>query len=225
MDQTPANSVQFTQLSNKEFNDQYWFNSLQMVEVINPPWYREGGQGEPVNKDFPFMVEMRHFLIRAGETAEFPGPIANLYLDQMSKIMAQNEDKLAYMTDPALRKLYYDQLIVGVRSLVQETGPNVPEYLKNVVPGTYQPADNETPPWQQNMERARDVLPQAPPAAPDVQPIPEPEKPLVAEPSEKSFEYDGSNYKMITNVKGGKQYYKDGKLVSVADYQKAASML
>jgi len=221
MDQTPANSIEVKPLNNQQFNDQYWFNSLQMVEVRNPAWYREGGTGEPVNRDFPFMVEMRHFIIPAGGTEEFPGPIANLYLDQMSKMLAQNEEKLAFMTDPALKKLYYDQLIVNVRSLVQEADSSTPEYLKNVAPRAFAQPDDETPPWQENMERARDVVP--PPQVKDT--VVKTEQNSVQEPTERQFEYDGSNYKMIVNAKGNKQYYKDGKLVSVADYQKAASML
>src|SRR5260221_3813940 len=103
--QTPQNSTFPNQspppgmLTKEQFNARYWFTTLQMVTVLNPAWYREGGTGEAVSRDFPFMVELRHFIIRAVQHERLPGIIANVYLDQMAKILAQNDDKLGYMSD------------------------------------------------------------------------------------------------------------------------------
>lgn len=224
MDQTPANSVDTTNvrpLNTKQFNDKYWFNSLQMIEVLNPAWYPES-PGHFVDRDYPFMVEMRHFIIKAGQTEKFPGVIANVYLDQMSKIMAQNDDKLSYMTDPELRKIYYDNLIVSVTSLVQEQF-NGPEYLKNVAPSAFVSAPDETPPWQENMERARDVATMPPQTIPDK---PEPKAPEPApKPIDKSFEYEGAKYKLTIDIKGVKHYFKNGIMTTAAEYNRVASML
>lgn len=214
---TPGN--QPAQAAN--FKDSYWFNSLQMVTVINPAWYREGGNGTPITRDYEFMVEMRHFIVRAGNEERFPGTIANVYLDQMSKIIAQNEEKLSFMSDPAMRKVYYDKLIVEVEELAPVYNP-VPAYLRNVSPAAIGQAPDETPPWDNpSMERARDIAPNAPFPAPPV--VNEPPKPPA--PTEKEFEYEGAKFKMIIDKNGKEMFFKDGRQASAADYSKAASML
>lgn len=201
-------------LTKDEWNKRYWFNTLQMVTVVNPLTY-----------DWPFMVEMRHFIIKAGGTESFPGVIANVYLDQMSKILAQNEDKLGFMADPALKKIYYDRLIVSVESLVQEQD-NTPAYLKDVPQNARLEApDNETPPW----ERASTVVPPTtPPPVPD-----EPEVPS-EEPTPENreiaitlsdFELDDTKYKLVIGKDGRKLHYKNGVLTTVAEFNRAASML
>lgn len=135
----PTIQAQPGNLTLEDWHNQYWFTPMHMVEVINPAWAREGDNF--VSKDYPFMVEMRHFIIKAGESKPFPGVIANVYLDQVSRLLAQNDDKLGYMGDPNLRRLYYDKLIVAVTNLAPEADAT-PAYLKptNAV---------ETPPWKQ----------------------------------------------------------------------------
>lgn len=220
-----------TQMTTEWFNQRYWFTTLQMVEVLNPTWYREGGTGEAVSRDYPFMVELRHFIIRAGQHERLPGIIANVYLDGMSKILAQNDDKLGFMSDPNLMKYYYDQLIVDVEDMMPRVD-STPAYMRNI-PQTVQAGPQpERAPWDSSMgERASDTPVQPIPAAP--LPVPDAVAPLLApqEPTKPSapesheFEQDGVKYKMVTAKDGRKMYYKDGRMTSEADYSKAASLL
>ena len=202
------------QTTKAEFQQKYWFNSLQMVTVTNP-----------LAEDWPFMVEMRHFIIRAGAKERFPGVIANVYLDQMSKILAQNDDKLGFMTDPNLRKIYFDKLIVSVEDLAPQYNPT-PEYLRGVSPAAQGQAPSETAPWEEGMERARDVAPtiNTPPPAPEPS-TPPPATAPPKEPVEKNFAHDGHEYKMVVSKDGKEMFYRDGKLTSAAEYSKAASMI
>lgn len=147
------------------FNRRYWFTSLQLVEVMNPLWLKEGDGF--VSKDYQFTVEMRHFIIRAGGQEKFPGVIANVYLDQITKIMAQNEDKLEFMSDPNLMKQYYDRVIVNVENLAPEYDPT-PSYMQNVAPTSIGQAVDDTPPWAANMEQAGAFAPVAPVVDPRV---------------------------------------------------------
>lgn len=258
MDQTPQNSYQpgTTGVIDKEtFNKKYWFTSLQMVEVINPAWLKEGDGF--VAKDYPFMVEMRHFIIKSGGREKFPGVIANVYLDQMTKILAQNDGKLEFMADPNLMRVYYDKLIVDVENLAPEYNP-IPTYLRDVAPSAVGQAKDETPPWQQNIEQARSAMPDNAPQvdprvsqledkvngmsgvldaiagklgigeeAPEpVAPAPTPE--LVkapAQPEERQFDFQDNTYKMTIDKNGDEMFFRDGRRVSAADYQKAASMI
>lgn len=191
-----------TPMTKDDWAKTYWFNSLQMITVINP---------KP--EDWPFMVEMRHFMIKAGATERFPGVIANVYLDQMSKILAQDEEKLEYMSDPNLKKLYYDRLIVNVESLVNEYD-STPSYLK---PATL---SDEIAPWDQNMERARAVAPVIAPPAPEM-----PKKPAPVKPDTKEFEFNSIKFKSVTDEKGDTTFFKAGKETDEATFAKAASML
>lgn len=158
MQPTMANSIQQPTgaIDKLTFNKMYWFSALQMVEVINPAWLKDG-DGFTV-QDYPFQVEMRHFFIKAGGKEKFPGVIANVYLDQMTKILAQNDGKLEFMSDPNLMKIYYDKLIVDVENLAPEYNP-VPSYLRGVAPSAVGQAIDDTPPWEKNMEQARAMMP------------------------------------------------------------------
>lgn len=201
------------QITKEEFNKKYWFNSLQMVTVLNPKL-----------EDWPFMVEMRHFIIKSGATERFPGVIANVYLDQMSKILAQDDDKLGYMADPSLKRLYYDKLIIDVEELVSDYSPT-PEYLRNVPQSAQGTAPSEKAPWEENMERASTVAPNVAPAPPVSAPeLPEePEAP--PKPETKEFEVNGSKYKSVINKNGNAMFYKNGQMTTSAEYNRAASML
>lgn len=264
MDQTPQNSYHpgTTGVIDKEaFSKKYWFTSLQMVEVINPAWLKDGDGF--IVQDYPFMVEMRHFIIKAGGREKFPGVIANVYLDQMTKILAQNEGKLEFMADPNLMRVYYDKLIVDVENLAPEYNP-VPAYLRDVAPSGVGQAKDETPPWQQNMEQARSAMPDnAPQVDPRVTQLEtkvngmssvmdaiaaklgvgeetapaaaiQPPEPVItapdfvrppAQPEERQFDFQDATYKMTIDKNGDEMFFKDGRRVSAADYQKAASMI
>lgn len=171
-------------LTKADWHEQYWFSPMQMITVVNP-----------LPDDWPFMVELRHYIIRGGNHAQFPGMVANVYLDQMSKIMAQDDEKLGYMGDPNLRRLYYDKLIVNKEDLVKETD-STPTYLQD--------KKEETPPWQQ---------PETPPETS--------EKPDEG----KEFEQNGNTYKLVIAKDGRKMYYKDGTMTTAVEYNKAASLL
>lgn len=194
-------------MTKAEWAAKYWFNGLQMVTVVNP---------KPV--DWPFMVEMRHFIIKAGAQESFPGVIANVYLDQMSKILAQDEEKLEYMSDPNLKVIYYDRLIVDVKNLVNEVD-QTPSYLQHVAPSA-QVTQAEVAPWDESMERARTVAPTAPPA-----PVVAPAPPQEPKAEVKEFDLNGIAFKSVTDDKGVTTFFKAGNETDEATFAKAASML
>lgn len=175
-------------LTKKEFWDKYWFTPLQMVTIVNPK-----------ETDYPFMVEMRSFVIKAGATEQMPGTVANVYLSQMTKILAQDDEKMEHLSDFQLMKVYYDKLIVDVKSLMPEAN-TVPSYLKDVSE-TMKADAPETPPWQQPEEEVKEVRDE-----------------------EKEFAHDGNQYKLVVS-KGERSYFMNGKPTSEAIYSKAASML
>jgi hypothetical protein len=109
------------------FWQKYRYDHLKMVTVINP-----------LTEDYDFQCvveagvdmatgkmnsEARQYRVKAGGTERFPGPIANIYLDQICRIVAQNEDKFRHLMDWALRAKYYDRLVVDVEDLVSTYQP------------------------------------------------------------------------------------------------------
>lgn len=180
-----------------DFNQQYWFSSLQMVTVVNPK-----------DSDFEFMVEGRHFMVRAGATERLPGVIANVYLDMMTKIIAQDDKNLSYMSDPQLMRVYYDKIIVDKEDMIQEHA-NVPAYMRNI-PTTATEPSVDTPPWEAPVEQ---------PAAPVV-----PEPPKEVKPETKEFTYEDSTYKLTVDKNGKELYFQNGKRITPEVYFKAASM-
>lgn len=194
-------------MTKEDFWKSYWFTPFQMVTVINLK-----------AEDYPFMVEGRHFVIRSGTKEKIPGTVANIYLSQMTRILAQDDDKMSFLSDFALMKQYFDKLIVDVENLVQDYD-NTPTYLKQVPDHMKVSGEPETPPWQ------------APVSAPVAEPekveevSPEPKKANVVKGEVKEFELNGSKFKMIINKNGDSMYYKDGHLTSEAEYAKNASLL
>lgn len=190
----------------------YWFQPTDLVTLINP-----------LTTDYNFMVELRHFVVRAGSKEQMPGTVANVYLSEMTRLLAQVEDKFQHLSDLQLMKEFYDRLIVDKKSLLQEVDTR-PAYLSQV-PETMQGQAPETPPWQQPQE--------APKTAP-MTPMPEQtgtmrdtlsDTDLKETKEVKEFEHDGSKFKMVVNKRGGSMYYKDGKMISETEYAKTASML
>lgn len=116
----------------QSFAKKYWHTNTQIVTVVNPR-----------SEDYVFQAttevgvdvatgrmraETRSYRVPHGGQERFPGPIANMYLDQMSKLVAQDDEKIQYMIDYALRSQYYDDLIVAVEDLIHTYTP-FPEYL------------------------------------------------------------------------------------------------
>lgn len=190
----------------------YWFSPLQMVTVVNPKSY-----------DYPFMVEGRNYMIKAGTKEKVPGTIANVYLSQMTRIMAQDDDKMNFLSDFALMRQYFDKLIVNVDNLISEVN-NAPAYLSNTPEHMKVAAASETPPWQAPAENA------IPETNSDMTntwgkradgPVGQKEVKEVT----KEFELEGSRYKMTIDKNDKENFFKNGTRVSAADYQKAASMI
>jgi hypothetical protein len=255
MEPTLTNSINSTNfptpMTKLDFSKTYWFNSLQMVTVVNP-----------TADDYPFMVEMRHFVVKAGATEKLPGAIVNIYLDQMSKILAQGDNKLGFMADPNLMRVYFDKLIVDVENLVPEYNPT-PAWMQGVAPSAIGQAA-ETPPWQQAVQPIQPQFAQPNQVSnqPDqtaliqqlmakietleanqnssqapfqTQPVIQPsvaDTVLKTEPTKtespeqtKEFTYLDSTYKMTVNKNGDEMFFKNGRLTTAAEYAKSASML
>lgn len=217
----PDNNLTPVGLTKAEFNRRYWFNNYQMVTVVNP-----------LPDDFYFFVEMRRFMVPKDGQESFPGPIANLFLDQMSKMLTQNEEKMELLSDMAFKASYYNKLIVEVKNLVpeakaetwqdraREQGMELPPWMQNQ-PVALQPTNPQSatiPPWEQPIATA----PVAPPATPPTPPI-EPSKPVKEETRE--FEMNGIKFKSTVDKNGNTMYFKNGNRTSEADYAKAASMI
>lgn len=122
-------------MDEKDFYQKYAFTLGQLVTVLNP-----------TSEDFSFKVTIdvgvdfatgqtksatNEYTVPAGGHRRFPGPVANMYLDQMFKKLIQEEEQdfinanpdvantpqsgvhVAGMADFGIRAQYYDQLIVG----------------------------------------------------------------------------------------------------------------
>jgi hypothetical protein len=109
-------------LEEKEFAAQYWFTSNFVITVTNPR-----------SEDFAFNAvvqvgydpstgkvkeESRTYTVPKGGSQRFTGPVANIYLSLMSKIIAQEEDRFSNYIDPSVRAEYYDQLIAAKEDLI-----------------------------------------------------------------------------------------------------------
>jgi hypothetical protein len=194
---------QLNNLTKKEWVARYWFSPLQMIQLVNPR-----------DTDYRFMVEMRHFIIKASDNVSLPGTVANVYLSQMTRILAQEDNKMQHLSDYNLMAQYYDKLIVDVTSMVQEVN-NEPAYLSKM-PARTLDTPTETPPWQNKQAQQAPVAPVAP----------EPKTPAPEVKEEvKEFKQGDNKYKMIVNKSGNRMYYMNDKLTSEAKYSKAASML
>lgn len=202
-------------MTKEEFWKEYYFTPLQMVTVINPKPY-----------DYKFMVELRNFSIRAGVNEKVPGTIANVYLSQMTRIMAQDDDKMQFLSDFALMRTYYDKLIVDVENLVREVN-NVPAYLADVPSHMRIEDTNDTPPWKAPVKSA---VPENDSGLKNTWGKQDEQKPaepqIVQEVSDvKEFEFEGSKFKMVIDKNDNAMFYRDGRRVSAGDFQKAASLL
>jgi hypothetical protein len=119
-------------LDEVEFNNKYWFPNTMLITVTNPR--TEDYKFQTVVQTGMDMTtgrmkeEPRQYRVKAGESERFPGPIANIYLDQMTKLVAQDEEKIHFLIDFSLKAEYYEKLIVSKEDLIQ-TYEERPEYL------------------------------------------------------------------------------------------------
>lgn len=105
-------------IDEKAFLDKYNFDNYVHITVSNP-----------TTKDFTFLMmiqtgidrqtarpreEHRTFMVPAGSRERFVGSVANLYLDQMSKQIAQDAGTFGDISDWGARAKYYDDLIVSI---------------------------------------------------------------------------------------------------------------
>ncbi len=205
-------------LTKKDFWATYWFSPMQMVTLTNPKV-----------TDYLFMVEERHFIIRAGATESMPGTVANIYLSQMTRILAQDENRMEFLSDLNLMKIYYDKLIVDVKSLMPEYNVQ-PAYLSHV-PEHMKAAAPEVPPWQ---TAPKSTIPETNSAmtntweAPKAATPPQAEEPAKAVPAKeqtKEFEFEGVKYKMVVDKNDKEVFFKNGSRINAAEYSRIASML
>lgn len=70
-------------------------------------------------------TEKRTYVIKAGDHERLPGVVARKYLDEMSKHLAQKEDKFKLYVDYATRAVYYERLIVpeGIEDRINDYTP------------------------------------------------------------------------------------------------------
>ena len=123
-------------MDEQEFYKEYDYNNFKIVTVSNP-----------TTKDYAFQITMqvgvdpasgkllteaRHYTVKAGSSERFPGVVARYYLDQMSKLLAQAEDKFKLFADFNTRKEYYDRLIVDVEDLIAQPMVEFPSAAKQI---------------------------------------------------------------------------------------------
>jgi hypothetical protein len=107
----------------KAFLEKYGFTNFQTVTVANPT---------AEDHQFQVMIEVgvdratgkmrseaKTYVVKAGGHERFPGVIAGMYLDQMSKKIAQGmKEGLAAIVNWNSRSKIYDDLIVDVDDLL-----------------------------------------------------------------------------------------------------------
>lgn len=105
-------------LDEKSFLEKYNFDNYVHITVANPTTTNftfvmmiQTGMDRALGKP---REEQRTFMVPAGGKERFVGSVANLYLDQMSKKMAQEEEKFSDMADFSAKGRYYDDLIVSI---------------------------------------------------------------------------------------------------------------
>lgn len=116
-------------MDEQQFLEKYDFNNFQVVDVKNP-----------TDKDYPLIITMevgfdhaskrmktekRTYVIKAGDHERLPGVVARKYLDEMSKLLSQKEDKFKLYVDWNMRAEYYERLIVpeGIEDRISDYTP------------------------------------------------------------------------------------------------------
>lgn len=182
-----------------KFIEKYWFSNLQMVTVRNP-----------FKGDIVFMHEMRTYAVKEASEARLPGSIANLYLDLVSRTLAQQADDLGAIGDPEKCGSYYDQIIISVEDSMPEydtaTGFAVKTKESTVAPTQpFQSEDFEPPALETKVE----------------QPRAETLKPGDTH----EFMLGEDAYALVMGENDVRNYLKNGNPIEVGEYSKAMSML
>lgn len=116
-------------MDEQQFLEQYDFNNFQVVDVKNP-----------TDKDYNLIITMevgfdhaakrmktekRTYIIKAGSHERLPGVVARKYLDEMSKLLSQQEKKFGMFVDYNTRAEYYERLIVpeGIEDRINDYTP------------------------------------------------------------------------------------------------------
>lgn len=125
------------------FTAKYWHPNTEIVTVLNPTTENyifqatvDAAVDMRTGRPRP---EARQYGVQAGGSERFPGSIANMYLDQMSRKLAQDENRLDRMVDFSERAKYYDQLTVDTEDLIASYVPNpafTPQLEKTVETST-----------------------------------------------------------------------------------------
>jgi len=110
------------------FIAKYWHPNTEVVTVINPTsddyiFKATVDAGVDMKTGRP-RPEMREYRVPKGGSERFPGSIANMYLDQMSRQLAQKDNRLDRMVDFSERAKYYDQLTADTEDLIAAYTPN-----------------------------------------------------------------------------------------------------
>lgn len=198
--------VQQQSTSRLKFVEKYWFSNLQMITIRNP-----------LDDDVVFMHEMRTYGIKAKTENRFPGSIANLYLDQMARILAQKDNDLGAIADAAKCGAYYDELIVHVEESApeysQEFGfATVPKNVSTIEPK--QPfQSNEFIPPVNDAPIIRE--PQLPPS----------QVPQMKPGETREFTLGEDSFASMVMEDGSKAYLKNGNPIEQPEYARAVSML
>lgn len=121
-------------LDEQAFIAKYWHPNTELITVLNP-----------TTEDYIFKAtvdatidlktgrpkpEMREYRVPKGGSERFPGSVANMYLSQMSSILAQKEGRLDRMIDFTERSKYYDQLTADTEDLIASYSAN-PAYAED----------------------------------------------------------------------------------------------
>lgn len=182
--------------TDEEFNKKYWFSPEQLIVVRNPLTY-----------NYNFAVEMRRYQVPANGQQQMTGFIANVFLDQVSRVVAQNQGQFEHMIDPALRAQIYDSLIVSVNDVM-------PQYIE-----------------EKAYLKPQNTAPQSQPFAQlnVAQSQPEPQNEVVKQeqaPKQEdvAFEYDGAKYE-LKHTDGQPVYTVNGQPTTDNEFYRAASLI
>lgn len=120
-------------MEQKDFNEKYVFNNFRFYTVLNPlttPYTFKCTVEEGFSQELHRPIsQTREYMVPAGGSRRFPGPVAGLYLDQMSKIKAQNDKKFASIIDYSFKDEMYQSLIADTEDVI-ESYRAFPQYEK-----------------------------------------------------------------------------------------------
>jgi len=187
----PPQQIQTPQELESLFRKKYWFSQYQMVTVVNP-----------TDEDYHFLVDNRPFMVPKGSPEPLAGFIANVYLDRMSRELAQRDDALGDLADANLRAGYYEKLVVDVEDMTKQYANPTPDFLKPMEDKA------EDKPFAQIANETAEATKQT------------------AKTDPKEFTYADDTFRAVP-TKDGKRtlYYKNGKLTTQSEFQRAASMI